>query len=36
MLRCGFAKMTVREAINSAMGQEIERDSNVFLIGKLV
>lgn len=27
--------MTVREAINSAMAQEIERDSNVFLIGKI-
>ncbi|CAD8101614.1 unnamed protein product [Paramecium primaurelia] len=35
-LRSGFAKMTVREAINSAMAQEIERDPNVFLIGEEV
>jgi pyruvate dehydrogenase E1 component beta subunit len=28
--------MTVREAINSAMSDEIERDPNVFLIGEEV
>lgn len=28
--------MTVREAINSAMSQEIERDSDVFLMGEEV
>ena len=31
-----FAKMTVRESINSAMSDEIERDKNVFLIGEEV
>lgn len=30
------AKMTVRESINSAMSDEIERDENVFLIGEEV
>ena len=29
-------KMTVRESINSAMSDEIERDENVFLIGEEV
>ena len=29
-------QMTVREAINSAMSDEIERDENVFLIGEEV
>merc|ERR1712048_1542630 len=29
-------KMTVRESINSAMSDEIERDPNVFLIGEEV
>lgn len=29
-------KMTVRESINSAMSDEIERDKNVFLIGEEV
>ena len=28
--------MTVREAINSAMADELERDENVFLIGEEV
>jgi len=28
--------MTVREALNSAMSDEIERDKNVFLIGEEV
>ena len=28
--------MTVRESINSAMSDEIERDPNVFLIGEEV
>merc|ERR1712045_800610 len=31
-----FSKMTVRESINSAMSDEIERDPNVFLIGEEV
>ena len=30
------SKMTVRESINSAMSDEIERDPNVFLIGEEV
>ena len=30
------SKMTVRESINSAMSDEIERDSSVFLIGEEV
>jgi pyruvate dehydrogenase E1 component beta subunit len=30
------AKITVRESINSAMSDEIERDENVFLIGEEV
>lgn len=30
------SKMTVRESINSAMSDEIERDDNVFLIGEEV
>ena len=29
-------KMSVRESINSAMSDEIERDPNVFLIGEEV
>ena len=32
----GFAKMSVRESINSAMSDEIERDPKVFLIGEEV
>ena len=31
--KSNFATMAVREAINSAMSDEIERDSRVFLIG---
>lgn len=31
-----FARLTVREAINSAMSEEIERDADVFLIGEEV
>lgn len=31
--RTNFATMAVREAINSAMSDEIERDNRVFLIG---
>ena len=31
-----FSKLTVREAINSAMSDEIERDPDVFLIGEEV
>lgn len=32
--RVALAQMTVRDALNSAIGEELERDERVFILGK--